>query len=215
MDDRPFQGFSALIEGALSWLNGLLKAVGLGLLIAVVALNFDVMLSGVRGLFQQLPRLAKVSALGVSVEIDRAAIGKLVNAKDFTTENLRKYWTPEQSKNAAEGLGELDQKGVVRLMNVGLLRNVCRFEKPTADILSDNAIDKALEERKLVALDVRPELLERVRQDIKKQEAATGRPLEIGQPLLCYDIRLTNKGFDARTALVHSLAAGFESVSAD
>ncbi|WP_036282270.1 hypothetical protein [Methylocystis sp. ATCC 49242] len=210
MDNGFFQRFFATLERSLSWLESLLKAVFLGVLTAVVLLNFDVITSGFRGLAQKLPLLVEVNALGVGAKFSPAEINRKVKYSEITTSNLRAFYGPEQAANASEGLKSLDKKGLVRIMNVGLLKNICQFEKPNADILSDNATDKALEEKRLVRIIQNPAQTETVRSQIKRNEIATHKPSDIGYPVSCYDIELTNRGYDVRTAVVQAMGARFE-----
>jgi hypothetical protein len=210
MNDNLFDRYFNSLERGISGVSSLLKAAGLGILIAVAAFNFDVILSGFRGVVQQLPRLTKVSAIGVTAEFDTAGIAKSVKASDVTNKSLRANWKDEQSQNAAEGLKSLDKRGLTRLLTVGLLQNVCRFEKPNGDMLTDIATDKLLEEKEMVTLEPQPATLQKVREDIRKREALTGKPSDIGYPTDCYNPQLTKKGFDVRTAIVQGVAESFQ-----
>lgn len=215
MNNGAFKEFFALLERMFASLNGLIKAVGLGVVIAVAVLNFDVIQLGFRTLFEKLPELAKVSAFGLGVEFNSAVSKKTVLARDLTTGSLREYWGDAQVANASKGLKSLDKRGLIRLMNVGLLANICQFEKANADILADTATDKGLEEKQLVSLVRNPETTNAVRADIRKREAATGKDSDIGYPLDCYDLKLTDKGHDVRTAIVYGLGAQFGAAGAE
>lgn len=213
MDDGAYQSFLTIVERLLSSLNSLIKAIGLGILIAVAVLNFDVIQSGFRSLFEKMPQIARVSGFGLNAEFkDATEIGVAVKTKGVVTEDLERFWTEAQSLNALHGLKSLDKAGLIRLMNVGLLQDVCKFEKATSGILADNATDKALEEKQLVVLSRSPETLAAVRAKIKKREVETGKMSDIGYPLDCYNVTLTDKGRDVRTAIVSGLAAHFNPV---
>jgi hypothetical protein len=120
----------------------------------------------------------------------------------------RDNWGAEQSKNAADGLRKLDKRSLMRLMNVGLLANVCRFPKPTTEMLFDYADDQSLEENKLVKISPNAETLEKVLSAIRER-ARSGKSFALGFPTECYDLSLTGKGHDVRSWLTHWLAAGF------
>lgn len=219
MDNSVFQAFFALLERMLSSLNSLIKAVGLGILIAVAVLNFDVIMSGFRSLFERLPHLTKISGFGAGAEFAStpSAITKTVTECDVSTRDLRDNWKDKQSVNASEGLKSLDKRGLIRLLNIGLLHNVCEFEKANSDMRFDNASDKKLEEKQLVSpLIDNPKTTNAVRSDIRKRETAPGgKPSDIGYPVKCYDLTLTDKGQDARTAIVQSLGCRFNADRGD
>lgn len=83
MDDGFFHRVFTQLELSISWLNSLLKAVGLGLLVAVAVVNFDAIASGFRGLVEKLPGLVKVSAFGVTIETNPADIEKTVKIRQW------------------------------------------------------------------------------------------------------------------------------------
>jgi|GEM_PF-1406385 hypothetical protein len=206
-----FAKIAGLTDRLLNWLNSLTKAVALGLVVAVMIASFGSIVDGVRGLAEHLPNIAKISAFGGSVEMNLANVDKDIKSRSFRTEDLSANWGDAQSKNAVEGIKALDRKSLIRLMNVGLLKNVCKFQKPTADMTFDYAADISLDKAGLIQIQQDPETLERVLAEIRKRESGPrGKPSDIGYPTDCYNLSLTSKGFDVRTALAGSIVASLD-----
>ena len=219
MDNSVFQAFFALLERMLSSLNSLIKAVGLGILIAVAVLNFDVIMSGFRSLFERLPHLTKISGFGAGAEFAStpSAITKTVTECDVLDARPPRQLEGQAIRQCVRRIEEFDKRGLIRLLNIGLLHNVCEFEKANSDMRFDNASDKKLEEKQLVSpLIDNPKTTNVVRSDIRKRETAPGgKPSDIGYPVKCYDLTLTDKGQDARTAIVQSLGCRFNADRGD
>jgi hypothetical protein len=98
------------------------------------------------------------------------------------------------------------------LMHVAEFNNnkPCEFEKPTAKMRKDLAIDHELGEKRLITkVEAKPEILESVEAD-QARAVKQGKPWDIGSPLKCYEMTLTNVGHDVKTALVNSFSVAFE-----
>lgn len=204
-EDSFTHKFFGALERGLSWIDSLTKAVGVGILVALLALNFDAIASGLRGFAEKLPQLVKVSAFGVNVELDPAAIEANVKSGAAATNWLKDNWGAAETRNAVEGLRDLDQRELTRLVDLGKpLLGQCRFAKSNVDALYEYATDKSLAAKGLANLRDQPELLAQ-----KQAEAAkAGSPA----PIECYDLELAKPGLDVRTAIVRSLGSAIEAV---
>ena len=103
----------------------------------------------------------------------------------------------------------LDGKEFVRLMYVGQLKNLCEFENPTTEMRNDVALDYELRDKGLTKIEVSPATLESVRAELAKM-VAQGKSLDNGYPRTCYDMTLTDDGYNVKTVLVKSLSATFD-----
>ena len=210
MDNGFFQRFFTQLERSISWLVSLLKAVGLGLLVTVAVVNFDAIASGFGGLFEKLPGIVKVSAFGVTIETNPADIEKTVKFSDGATQWLRENWGRQQSRNAAKALKSLDKRELARLMDVEMLSYVCRDENATSEKLYEYVVDKSLEEKKLVELTPRPDIMTKRLAEIKAQAAAPLRKsADTTAPSECYDLKLSSKGYDVRTVIIRTIGAKY------
>lgn len=202
MTDHPYgeSGVLARMERALSWLNSLTKAVGLGVVVALLALNFDAIQTGLRGLAEKLPNLVKISAFGVNFELNPDAMEKLFKSSASPSQYLKDHWGRQNTKNAVEGLNSIDSRERARLMmiNTGGLA-VCRREKPNAEMLYEYASDKDLAEKGLATIVPAPDQPQRERAKVVADQ--------YGASVDCYKISLTSEGFDVHTVMVQSLAA--------
>lgn len=193
----------ASLERGLSWFDSLAKAVGVGIVIAILGLNFDALQAGVRGLAEKLPHLVKVSAFGVNVELDPAAIEADVKGGASATKWLKENWTGAQTRNAVEGLKDIDKRELARLVDIGTpVVGKCRFPTSDVDALYEYAVDRSLATKGLAALTPRSDLLQTKRIEVEKRGAANEAPIE------CYDIKLEPAGQDVRTAVIRSFASG-------
>ncbi len=202
MDEKSFiHRFFVTLERSLSWLDSLAKAIGLGIFVAVLALNFNAIVAGVHGLAEKLPHLVKFSALGVNVELDPETLASQFKSDASPSQWLKDHWTTENTKNAIDGLNAIDSRERARLLNVGVVDfTVCRAEKPSADVLYAYASDVKLQQVHLAEIKPRPDLVPGKREEAAKK----GDPV----PASCYDIGLTGPGFDVRTMLIQTVAAG-------
>lgn len=201
MIDHPSgdSGLLARLERALSWLNSLTRAIGVGIVVALVALNFGAIQNGLRGLAEKLPSLVKVSAFGVNFELNPDGMEKLFKSAASPSQYLKDHWTRQNTRNAVDGLNAIDRRERARLMliNTGGLA-VCRRESPTAEMLYEYASDKTLAEKGLAEIAPDPDRLQSER---AHADAAHGGVAE------CYRISLTSAGFDVHTMMIQSLAA--------
>ena len=103
----------------------------------------------------------------------------------------------------------LDGKEFVRLMYVGQLKNLCEFENPSTEMRNDVALDYELRDKGLTNIAVNPVTLESVRAELAKT-VAQGKSLDNGYPRTCYDMTLSDDGYNVKTVLVKSLSATFD-----
>jgi hypothetical protein len=103
----------------------------------------------------------------------------------------------------------LDGKEFIRLMYVGQLKNLCEFENPSTEMRNDVALDYGLRDKGLTKIEVNPATLESVRAELDQMKAQ-GKSPENGYPRTCYDMTLTDDGYNVKTVLVKSLSATFD-----
>jgi hypothetical protein len=160
--------------------------------LAIILLNFqDLNLAGQRFLNGVGPVRSIALPGGAGIEFGPAAVeSALVGLPDA------------QKSRAGELIHGLTAKEFVRLMYVGQLKNLCEFENPTPEMRMDVATDYALRDKGLTNIEVNPTTLEKVR-------VAQGKNPDIGYPRTCYDMTLTDHGYNVKTVLVKSLSEAF------
>ena len=94
-------------------------------------------------------------------------------------------------------------------MYVGQLKNLCEFENPSTEMRNDVALDYELRDKGLTKIEVNPATLESVRAELDQMKAQ-GKSLVNGYPRTCYDMTLTDDGYNVKTVLVKSLSATFD-----
>jgi hypothetical protein len=158
-----------------------------------------------------LERAASASSITVlGVEADMDAADSALSAADakrtlFHVANL----TEAEKRRVLALIHGLDGKEFVRLMYVGQLKNLCEFENPSTETRDDVALDYELRDKGLTKIETSPATLESVRAELAKI-VAQGKSLDNGYPRTCYDITLTDDGYNVKTVLVKSLSGTFD-----
>jgi hypothetical protein len=193
---------------ALDYIKAALQIAFSLVVLAIVLLNFR----GLHVALQKfLERAASVSAIKVlGVEIDMDAADSALSAADakrafFHVENL----TGAEKRRVVALIQGLEGKEFVRLMYVGQLKNLCEFENPSTEMRNDVTLDYELRDKGLTNIAVDPATLESVRAELAKM-AAQGKSLDNGYPRTCYDMTLSDDGYNVKTVLVKSLSATFD-----
>jgi hypothetical protein len=193
---------------ALDYIKAALQIAFSLVVLAIILLNFR----GLHVALQKfLERAASVSAIKVlGVEIDMDAADSALSAADakrafFHVENL----TGAEKRRVVALIHGLDGREFVRLMYVGQLKNLCEFENPSTEMRNDVALDYELRDKGLTNIAVNLATLESVRAELAKM-VAKGRSLDNGYPRTCYDMTLSDDGYNVKTVLVKSLSAMFD-----
>ncbi|MDQ6702270.1 MAG: hypothetical protein M3Z96_03745 [Pseudomonadota bacterium] len=193
---------------ALDYIKAALQIAFSLVVLAILLLNFR----GLQLALQKfLERAASVSAIKVlGVEVDMDAADRALSAADakralFHVENV----TGAEKRRVLGLIHGLDGKEFIRLMYVGQLKNLCEFENPSTEMRNDAALDYELRDKGLTKIEVNPATLDSVRAELAKM-VAQGKSLDNGYPRTCYDMTLTDDGYNVKTVLVKSLSATFD-----
>ncbi len=106
----------------------------------------------------------------------------------------------DNPEEVAKAIAKLEPEEFVRLMEVGLLDNLCEFERPTAKMRGDVALDYRLQEKGLVTV---------AKNEAKRAAIAADPSPDIGRPFSCYDLYLTDLGRNVKTVVVQSFKSAF------
>ena len=94
-------------------------------------------------------------------------------------------------------------------MYVGQLKNLCEFENPSTEMRNDAALDYGLRDMRLVKIENNAVTRDSVRAELAKL-VAQGKTLDNGYPCTCYDMTLTDDGYNVKTALVDNFSTAFK-----
>ena len=139
----------------------------------------------------------KVAAFGAEVD---GSFSQQQIASQLETEGVD---DPAIQSKVQEAVLGLKPDEVDRLMYVGTLQGTCDFARPSPKTKRYMDIDRQLNKKGLVVFKSDPVTYEQV----KKR----GDDPENGLPTSCYDMTLTDQGFNVKTALVKTLGAMFKS----
>jgi hypothetical protein len=203
-----------LREGAMSraldYIKAALQITFSLVVLAIILLNFRDLHLAVQRFLERTASVSSIKVFGVEVDLDEAGVDRALSAADakralFHVENL----TGAEKRRVLELIHGLDGKEFIRLMYVGQLKNLCEFEYPSTEMRDDVALDYELRDKGLTKIEVSPTTLESVRAELEKM-VAQGKSLDNGYPRTCYDMTLTDDGYNVKTVLVKTLSATFD-----
>jgi hypothetical protein len=206
--------FQLLREGAMSKALDYIKAalqIAFSLVVlAIILLNFRGLHLAVQKFLERAASVNAIKGFGIEIDLDAAGVDRALSAADakrtlFHVENL----TGAEKRRVLALIQGLDGKQFVRLMYVGQLKNLCEFENPSTEMRDDAALDYELRDKGMTKIEANPVTLESVRAELAKM-VAQGKSLDNGYPRSCYDMTLTDDGYNVKTVLVKSLSAMFD-----
>lgn len=148
-------------------------------------------------------RLKTAEIPGLKLEFSEPAIEKSVRP------DLFRHLDAKARRAIAADLAAFEPRTAVRLLSVGLLENTCDFDTPTHEMAQDYAADVFLREKKLAVLLPDEAARDAVLRETIQREEKTHKKSDIGYPRNCYKVRLTDRGIDVRTAMIHLFGATF------
>jgi hypothetical protein len=201
-----------LREGAMSKALDSIKAalqIAFGLVVlAIILLNFRGLQLALEKFLERAASVSSIKVLGVEIDMDAA--DSALSAADakraiFHVAGL----TDAEKRRVLALIHGLDGKEFIRLMYVGQLKNLCEFENPSTEMRNDAALDYEMRDKGFVKIEDSPATLESVRAALAKL-VAQGKNLDNGHPRACYDMTLTDDGYNVKTVLVKTLSATFD-----
>ena len=195
---------------ALDYIKAALQIAFSLVVLAIILLNFRGLHLAVQKFLERAASVNAIKGFGIEIDLDAAGVDRALSAADakrtlFHVENL----TGAEKRRVLALIQGLDGKQFVRLMYVGQLKNLCEFENPSTEMRDDAALDYELRDKGLTKIEVSPATLESVRAELAKT-VAQGKSLDNGYPRTCYDMTLTDDGYNVKTVLVKSLGATFD-----
>ena len=172
-------------------------AVGLALLLQ----NYQPAQNAVQQLFELAPHIKQLTAGALVVAFDELTVASAVKVElDKDSPHAR---DPAYIGRLTEILQSLKPDHYKRLMYVGQLRDLCKYDRESVDVDYDFSLDRELEQKGLVTLTDSPALLKEVNE--KRQSQAVTTESKLGSPQFCYEMSLTSEGYDAKTAFVKTM----------
>jgi hypothetical protein len=206
--------FQLLREGAMSKALDYVKAalqIAFSLVVlAIILLNFRGLHLALEKFLERAASVSAIKGFGIEVDLDAAGVDRALSAADakralFHVENL----TGAEKRRVLALIQGLDGKEFIRLMYVGQLKNLCEFENPSSEMRNDVALDYGLRDKGLTKIEGNPVTLEAVRTKLDQMKTQ-GKIMENGYPRTCYDMTLTDDGYNVKTVLVKTLSATFD-----
>lgn len=195
---------------ALDFIKAALQIAFTLIVFTIIALNFSPLNRAFDNILEQAASISAVEFLGVKLTFSKEIENLNLDYDEATYKRLG--FKPEAyKKHLQELIHALDQEEILRLMYVGQLKNLCEFDNPTPEMRKQVAADYSLRGMGLISIINDPSSLEQVRRDF----AAKSKLPDIGNPRACYNMDLTETGYNVKTVLVRTLSgrlgASFES----
>ncbi len=186
---------------ALEYIKAALQIAFGVIVLAIILLNFHG-LNLASQKFLETASVSKIQLPGVEIDMDAAGVEQALSSVGAN------YLTVADKSRIQAQIHGLDAKEFVRLMYVGQLKDLCEFETPSTEMRNDVALDYGLRDKGLTKIESNLKLLDSVRAALAKK-VADGKTLDNGYPRTCYDMTLTDDGYNVKTALIHNLSLAF------
>jgi hypothetical protein len=208
------------MEAAMTKLFEIARSAIYVLLLSVLAIvvlwNFRALDRAIQNLFVQASSIDTIEVLGLKLGFNaRRVEHDLQSALENYERYNPSYFIDAGFASRADYESHilaltqgLSQKEVDRLVNVGELKNLCRFAHPDTEMRIFAAADARLVDKGLTKITDSPETFRRVRDEFAALEAKGELPA-IGRPLSCYEMRRTDDGYNVRTVLIKGMSRRF------
>jgi len=195
---------------ALDYLKSALQIAFGVVVLAIILLNFRGFHLALQKFLERAAQVSEIKGFGIEVDLDAAGVDRALSAADakralFHVANL----TDAEKRRVLALIHGLNAKEFIRLMYVGQLKNLCEFENPSTEMRDDTALDYGLRDKGLTKIEASPATLQSVRAELDHMKAQ-GKSLDNGYPRTCYDMTLTDDGYNVKTALVKHLSEAFD-----
>jgi hypothetical protein len=165
-------------------------------MLAVFLIDFGPICEAAAKLAARADSVTTVKALGVELTInERSVVDSVSPFNGNLPDNV--------AADVVAAVSKLEPDEYARLMQVGQLSGLCEYEKPTAKMRGDVALDYRLDEKGLAKVVPSQDVLKNTVKFFETNVAANGRPLS------CYDLEPTELGLNVKTALVQSFKEAF------
>ena len=155
-----------------------------------------------QALFELAPHIKQVTAGTLVVAFDESTVHSAVEVElDKDSPHAK---DPTYIGTLTKIIQSLQPDHYKRLMYVGQLRDLCKYDVQSVDVDYDFSLDWELKNKGLVTVADSPALLNEVKQKLGSQQGVTIEP-KLGNPQFCYTMSLTDLGYDAKTAFVKTM----------
>jgi hypothetical protein len=187
-------------DAALSVVRTLITIAASSALLVLFIIDFSSICSASQKLLARAGSVTTLKILGIELSIDEQMVSAALSEYAERPNRL--------SAEVSKIISRLQPSEYVRLMEIGQLDGLCEFEKPSAKMRADVALDYELDEKGLAKIVDSPKTVADVAAYLDRK-TAEGSKTPNGRPLSCYDMSLTDLGRDVKTALVQSLKSAF------
>lgn len=188
---------NTVVQSVVPTLGTLIKSVGLpALILVLVVLNFPAISNVVGELPAMATRIKSLEGAGFKAELISAELVRPAFSSEF--QNM-----PE----VAAAIKRLAPEHFDRIASAGETTESCLYTNAKAGLYRFVAIDHELRDMGLVTLTDAPALVGKLKADASPD--GQKRRADIGDPVHCYSMKLTELGWQAKTAVIKIVSQTF------
>lgn len=194
-----------VLERCSKFINCALITAAAGLVFAALLMEFSTIRSGVVDLMARVRNVEALELPSFKMAFRSREAASVIPWFEGLNDNRKAMLTDD--------IRALKPEWLERLLNVGALRNLCEYERPTPEMRQEVAMDYKLEEMGLIEIEPSREVEAAAMRDMRQSVAENATGWTIGKPVSCYVATLKDRGWLVKTAVLQYLAAGLANVT--
>lgn len=205
MDYQNFRATLFVLERCSKFINRALLTGAAGLVFTALVMEFATIRSGVVDLMSRVRNVESLELPSLKMAFRSPEAASAFPWFEGLSEDKKTMLTDD--------IRELRPEWLERLLNVGALRNLCEYERPTPEMREQVAMDYKLEAMGLIQIQPSREVETAAMRDMRQSLTENAAGWTIGKPVACYVANLKDRGWLVKTAVLQYLAAGLANVA--
>ncbi len=194
-----------VLERCSKFINCALITAAAGLIFAALLMEFSTIRMGVVDLMARVKNVESLELPSFKMAFKSRETASVIPWFEGLNDDKKTMLTDD--------IRALRPEWLERLLNVGALRNLCEYERPTPEMRVEVAMDYKLEAMGLIEIEPSREVEAAAMRDMRRSMAENAAGWTIGKPVSCYVATLKDRGWLVKTAVLQYLAAGLADVA--
>lgn len=194
-----------VLERCSKFINCALITAAAGLVFAALLMEFSTIRTGVVDLVARVRNVESLELPSFKMAFRSREAASVIPWFEGLNDDKKNILTDD--------VRALKPEWLERLLNVGALRNLCEYERPTPEMRQEVAMDYKLEAMGLIEIEPSREVEAAAMRDMRQSMAENATGWTIGKPVSCYVATLKDRGWLVKTAVLQYLAAGLADVA--
>ncbi len=194
-----------VLERCSKFINCALITAAAGLIFAALLMEFSTIRTGVVDLMARVKNVEALELPSFKMAFWSRETASVIPWFEGLNDDKKAMLTDD--------IRALKPEWLERLLNVGALRNLCEYERPTPEMREEVAMDYKLEEMGLIEIEPSREVEAAAMRDMRQSQSENATSWTIGKPVACYAAILKDRGWLVKTAVLQYLAAGLANIA--